>query len=73
MPQNKIAIQLNGQKTSFNIGENVQHAIQFLMPESPFVAVEYNGQILEKDDHKKTVLKDGDILEIIQPLGGGNL
>lgn len=72
MPQNKIQIVLNGNKSAFNLGDSVLAAIEFLNPGSLFVAVEYNGEILEKNDFSKTFLKNGDVLEIIQPLGGGN-
>lgn len=72
MPQNELKVQLNGNQISFHTGDNVLSAVHKLQPDSPFVAVEYNGQILEKSDFEKTFLKNGDILEIIQPLGGGS-
>ena len=36
-----------------------------------FVAVGYNGEVLEKDQFASVVLKDGDVLEIVRPVGGG--
>ena len=41
-------------------GVNVQH-----------VAVGYNGIVLEKEHYPYTVLKEGDVLEIVKPVGGG--
>jgi sulfur carrier protein len=35
------------------------------------VAVEYNLDILPKDTYEKTILKDGDRLEIVHFVGGG--
>ena len=35
------------------------------------VAVGYNGAVLEKQDYAEILLKDGDILEIVKPVGGG--
>ena len=41
-------------------GVNLQH-----------VAVGYNGIVLEKERFPETVLKEGDVLEIVKPVGGG--
>jgi sulfur carrier protein len=41
-------------------GINLQH-----------VAVGYNGTVLEKGKFLQTVLKEGDVLEIVKPVGGG--
>jgi sulfur carrier protein len=41
-------------------GVNLQH-----------VAVGYNGIVLEKEKFPETVLKEGDVLEIVKPVGGG--
>ena len=35
------------------------------------VAVAYNGEVLRKDNYSSIVLKEGDILEIVRPVGGG--
>lgn len=35
------------------------------------VAVEYNGRILKKDEYDSTVLKDGDVVEVVSFMGGG--
>lgn len=41
-------------------GVNLQH-----------VAVGYNGVVLDKDKFPQIVLKEGDVLEIVKPVGGG--
>lgn len=41
-------------------GVNLQH-----------VAVGYNGIVLEKEKFLETILKEGDVLEIVKPVGGG--
>ena len=72
MPENNsITIQLNGNSCAFKKTSSVLDAIKFLNPASEFVAAELNGNILEKSCFSSTNLKNGDILEIIQPLGGG--
>lgn len=41
-------------------GVNLQH-----------IAVGYNGIVLEKDKFSETILQDGDVLEVVRPVGGG--
>ena len=35
------------------------------------IAVGYNGQVLAKDEFGQVELKEGDVLEIVRPVGGG--
>lgn len=35
------------------------------------VAVEHNGEILQRDQYARAVLRDGDVLEIVRMVGGG--
>lgn len=64
-------ITLNGQKT--DIKQNI--TLTELLEEKKFrialVAVEYNGQILKKDEYENTVLRDGDVIEVVSFMGGG--
>ena len=36
-----------------------------------FVAVGYNGEVVKKESFADLKLKDGDVLEIVSPVGGG--
>ncbi len=36
-----------------------------------FLAVGYNGEVLAKDQFPEIKLQDGDVLEIVRPVGGG--
>ena len=36
-----------------------------------FVAVGYNGEVVKKESFADLKLKDGDVLEIVRPVGGG--
>ena len=38
-----------------------------------FVAVGYNGEVVKKESFADLKLKDGDVLEIVRPVGGGRL
>ena len=35
------------------------------------VAVGYNGDVLKKESYVEVTLRDGDVLEIVRPVGGG--
>ena len=43
-----------------SFGFNLQH-----------VAVGYNGEVVAKDQFEQVKLKEGDVLEIVRPVGGG--
>jgi len=43
-----------------SFGVNLQH-----------VAVGYNGEVLKKESFPEVKLCDGDVLEIVKPVGGG--
>ena len=67
-----VKIQLNGVERNFPMHSTVLDAIRYLKPGSEFVAAELNEIILEKASFGSIQLKNGDVLEIIQPLGGGS-
>lgn len=43
-----------------SFGFNLQH-----------VAVGYNGEVIKKERFPNVTLRDGDVLEIVRPVGGG--
>ena len=45
--------------------------LQILAIESQFVAVGYNGTVVEKEEFGSVLLQQGDTLEIVRPVGGG--
>ena len=36
-----------------------------------FVAVAYNGNVLRREEFAHVVLQQGDVVEIVRPVGGG--
>ena len=36
-----------------------------------FVAVGYNGEVVKRESFADLTLKEGDVLEIVRPVGGG--
>ncbi|MBI2170632.1 MAG: sulfur carrier protein ThiS [Chloroflexi bacterium] len=39
--------------------------------DSKFVAVAYNGVVLQKEEFPAVTLRQGDLVEIVRPVGGG--
>jgi len=74
MPEDncRFNIQLNGEPVTFTGKTNLDLAVLFTQVVSDSIAVELNGEIIDKPLYSSTFLKEGDVLEIIQPLGGGN-
>jgi len=66
-----ILITLNGEETIVKKGMSLLSWLNSNGIEQVMVAVEYNGEILNRSDFGKIMLKDGDKLEIVKFMGGG--
>jgi len=65
-------LQINGDQVTLSTDLNtIQDVIDHYQIKNQVVIVEHNDQILEKDTHCQTEIKDGDKLELIQFVGGG--
>lgn len=64
-------VRVNGEEFPFREGMNVQELLEEMDFDETKIAVEYNGDILPKNDYDKTVLKEGDVLEVVSFVGGG--
>lgn len=49
----------------------ISDLITYFQIQNPVVIVEHNHQILEKQEHEKTKIADGDKIELVQFVGGG--
>lgn len=45
--------------------------LESLEIKTQFVAVGYNGEVVDKEDFGHIELHEGDVLEIVRPVGGG--
>ncbi len=45
--------------------------LESLEIKTQFVAVGYNGEVVDKKDFGRIKLHEGDVLEIVRPVGGG--
>jgi sulfur carrier protein len=66
-----ITLTVNGKLRQAPASLTLSEFLQTLAIKSQFVAVGYNGEVLDKEDFTRVTLKDGDVLEIVRPVGGG--
>ncbi len=66
-----INLTVNGKPRQTSAPVTLSEFLKTLSIKSQFVAVGYNGEVLDKEDFGRVMLKDGDVLEIVRPVGGG--
>ncbi len=64
-------ITLNGKSTELEEAMTVAELLELKRIELDRVIVEYNYDILVKDDWKTTLLNEGDNIEVLRFVGGG--
>lgn len=67
-----MKVEINGQPKEFEQGMNLSALVEHLGMKSDRVAIELNRDIVPRDRWSTTVLHDGDRLEIVHFVGGGN-
>ena len=68
---NVAKIQLNGDLYEINTGTNLNELLNKLKIQKNKVAIEVNGEIVEKDKYQNLILNKGDKVEIVNFIGGG--
>ena len=68
---NVAKIQLNGDPYEINDGTNLNKLLNKLKIQKNKVAIEVNGEIVEKNKYPNLILNKGDKVEIVQFIGGG--
>jgi sulfur carrier protein len=66
-----IQVTVNGAAHRFEAPVDVRALLERLEMAGKKVAVERNGEIVPKSLHGKTLVEDGDQLEIVVAVGGG--
>ena len=69
--KNKIKIVVNGRVLTVNFKFTIKNLIQKLKTPISKVAIELNGEIVDKKKLNKIFLKNKDIIEIVHFIGGG--
>ena len=68
---NMAKIQLNGDPYKINTGTNLNELINRLKIQKNNIAIELNGEIVEKNKYPNLILNKDDKVEIVQFIGGG--
>jgi len=66
-----MQIFLNGESRTIAEGTSVEVLVLSLADDPRGIAIERNLEIVPKAEHGKTLLEDGDRLEVVQFVGGG--
>ena len=68
---NVAKIQLNGNPYEINNGTNLNELLNKLEIQKNKVAIEVNGEIVERKKYPSLILNKDDQVEIVQFIGGG--
>jgi sulfur carrier protein len=68
-----IVLQINGKRVELDAPTPLLDYMEKLGVNPRAVAVEHNGQILERSAFSLVTLRDGDQVEIVRMVGGGRL
>ena len=68
---NVAKIQLNGSPYEINGGSNLNELLNKLKIQTNKVAIEVNGEIIEKNKYTNLILNKDDKVEIVHFIGGG--
>jgi len=66
-----IRVRLNGVERTFEDGTTVAAMLERLGRSPRGTAVERNRQVVPRAEFDRVVLQDGDVLEVVQLVGGG--
>jgi len=66
-----MEITLNGEKTTLETGSNIVNLIDKLDLDVDKLAIERNLEIVPKSKFAMTIIEEGDKLEIVHFIGGG--
>lgn len=66
-----IALQVNGKRVELDEAMPLLEYIERLGVDPRAVAVEHNGEILQREQYTSVELRDGDVVEIVRMVGGG--
>ena len=71
LPERWRSLELAGDRQQRFIG-GLMRLIRRLEIDFPRIAVAHNGEVLRREEHESTVIRDGDTVEIVRMVGGGN-
>ncbi len=66
-----INLMVNGKPRTADASVDLESYLVSFDLNLEFVAVGYNGEVLKREEFPVVRLQDGDVLEIVKPVGGG--
>lgn len=66
-----INLKVNGKPRPIDESINLETYLDSFGLDLKFVAVGYNGEVVKREQFAEVTLQDGDVLEIVRPVGGG--
>jgi sulfur carrier protein len=66
-----IALVVNGKQVELDAPTPLLTYLERLGVDPRSIAVEHNGEIIERADYEQATLKEGDVVEIVRMVGGG--
>ena len=66
-----MKIVVNGQATEVPAGLSVDELLDHLKVKRQYTAVAVNREVAPRSTYASTLLKEGDRVEIVRPMGGG--
>ena len=66
-----MELKINGIVKEVEEGITISRFLETMKTPAMGIAVELNGEIIPRSRHESTVLKEGDVLEIVKMVGGG--
>ena len=66
-----VKLTVNGKPREIEGSQALLAFLEGLGVNLDFIAVAYNGEVLDKGDFPRVTLGEGDVLEIVKPVGGG--
>jgi thiamine biosynthesis protein ThiS len=66
-----INLILNGKRKELDSPITLLALLETLGVKSKFIAIGYNGSVVDKDCLDSIFIGDGDVLEVVKPVGGG--
>ena len=66
-----ITLTVNGKLTDLEKATALEQFLQDHGIDSQFLAVAYNGTVLRREEFGTVILNQGDVVEIVRPVGGG--
>lgn len=66
-----IQITVNGKNVELEQAMSINAYLDHIGLRGRRVAIAVNSEVLHEDEYEKTVISDGDRVEVVRPIGGG--